>query len=473
MIIAATLLTLPEPGDGAWQLVDVITNDRLRWTLGLGATAGIATMALALIPAVLRTGFRFRPVWNWRHPAVRRLLTMSAWTLGYVAANQAALIVVRNLTDPGSGDAAAYFDAFTFFVLPHGLLAVSIATTFQPEMSRAVARRERASFIRQMSLGMRMIALFTIPAGVGIFVLRRTIVGALLQHGEYGAADALATSRALAGFALGLVGFSVYLFVLRGFYAHHDTRTPFVINVFENVINVVLAIVLVERYGVLGLGLAFALAYLMAAGWVLQIMSYKVPGFPVREILRSLWPMLLAAAVMGEVVWLVARCHRQQQRHRCGVATRGRRAVRDRRLRRVADGSPDTRIGRRSRSAARVQKRRETVGFAPCSSSHEVVEVPDSGAHREVQRERGPDDPARAGHRRVAGSAPPAQGAGRQRHRQPEAGRDPSQRQDGRAREAQRQRPPGADHGGRRREGRQRRQGGAVQRAPPRRSPTS
>ena len=35
-------------------------------------------------------------------------------------------------------------------------------------------------------------------------------------------------------------------------------------------------------------------------------MSYKVPGFPVREILRSLWPMLLAAAVMGEVVWLVA-----------------------------------------------------------------------------------------------------------------------------------------------------------------------
>ncbi|HWM18995.1 MAG TPA: murein biosynthesis integral membrane protein MurJ [Ilumatobacteraceae bacterium] len=306
LIIAATLLTLPEPADGAWELGDVITNDRLRWTLGLGATAGIATMALAVIPAALRTGFRFRPVWNWRHPAVRRMFTMSAWTLGFVAANQAALIVVRNLADPGSGDAAAYFDAFTFFVLPHGLLAVSIATTFQPEMSRAVARRDRTSFIRQMSLGVRMIALLTIPAGVGIFVLRRPLVGALLQHGEYGAADALATSRALGGFALGLVGFSVYLFVLRGFYAHHDTRTPFVVNVFENVINVVLAIILVDRYGVLGLGLALGLAYLVSAVWVMQIVGYKVPGFPVRDILRSLWPMLLAAALMGEVVWLVS-----------------------------------------------------------------------------------------------------------------------------------------------------------------------
>ena len=306
LIIAATLLSLPEPGEGGWQLGDVIANDRLRWTLGLGATAGIATMALVLIPAVLRTGFRFRPVWNWRHPAVRRLFKMSAWTLGFVAANQVALIVVRNLAEPGSGDAASYFDAFTFFVLPHGLLAVSIATTFQPEMSRAAARRDRTSFIRQISLGVRMIALLTIPAGVGIFVLRRAIVGALLDHGEYGPADALVTSRALGGFALGLVGFSVYLFVLRGFYAHHDTRTPFVVNVFENAINIVLAIVLVDRYGVLGLGLAFAFAYLASAGWVLQIMGYKVPGFPVREILHSLWPMLLAGAVMGEVVWLVA-----------------------------------------------------------------------------------------------------------------------------------------------------------------------
>ena len=48
-------------------------------------------------------------------------------------------------------------------------------------------------------------------------------------------------------------------------------------------------------------------------------------------------------------------------------------------------------------------------------------------------------------------AAPAAEGAGGQRHRQPEAGRDAAQRQDGRAREAERQRPPGADHGGRRR----------------------
>ena len=67
-----------------------------------------------------------------------------------------------------------------------------------------------------------MIAMLTVPAAV-LFVLRRPLIGLLLQHGEYTALDALVTSRALAGFALGLPAFSVYLFVLRGFYAHQDT----------------------------------------------------------------------------------------------------------------------------------------------------------------------------------------------------------------------------------------------------------
>jgi len=237
---------------------------------------------------------------------VKRLLRLSGWTLGYVIANQVTIVFIRNLADPGSGDARAYFVAFTFFVLPHGLLAVSIATTFAPEMARSVTRRDRAGFCDQASLGIRLVALLTLPAGVLLFVLRRAIVGALLQHGTYTAADADNASRALGGFALGLVGFSVYLFVLRGFYAHQDTRTPFVVNVVQNALNIVLAFVLVGRHGILGLAAALAISYVVTALWALQVMSYKVPGFPLRAILTSVWRMVVAGAVAGEAAWLVA-----------------------------------------------------------------------------------------------------------------------------------------------------------------------
>jgi putative peptidoglycan lipid II flippase len=308
LVIIASLLAIPSIMDGARpELSDIDDVGALKWVLGLGATAGIATMALILVPAVRRTGvrLRFRP--DWRHPAVRTLLRLSGWTLGYVIANQVSLIVVKNLASPGSGGQDAYTKAFIFFQLPHGLLAMSISTTFVPELARRVAARDRPGFIAQASLGIRLVALLTIPASLGLLALNRPIVGGLLQHGQFTEQAAITTSRALAGFSIGLVGFSVYLFVLRAFYAHQDTRTPFVINVFQNLLNIVLAVALVERHGVLGLSLAFSLSYLVAALWALSVLSTKLRGFPVRSLLRQLWPMLLSSVLMAEIVWLVTR----------------------------------------------------------------------------------------------------------------------------------------------------------------------
>ena len=309
IIIVASLLAVPSVMNHKTPVIgDVLTNSSLRLTLGLGATLGIAVMASALYPAMKAAGIPLRISTNLRHPAVKQLAKLSGWTLGYAVANQIAIIVVLNLAlSRGPGQADAYTKAFTFFVLPHGLLAVSIATTFEPEMARNVVRRDKERFIDQSSLGIRMVALLTLPAGLGLFVLRRPIIGGILQHGKFSSIAALNTSRALGGFAIGLVGFSVYLFTLRAFYAHHDARTPFVINLLENGINIVLAFVLVSRYGVLGLGLSFGVAYLISALLALLVLSYKVPGFALWPVYESLWRMLLAGIVMAEVVWALAR----------------------------------------------------------------------------------------------------------------------------------------------------------------------
>jgi len=307
IIIIVTLLSIPAAASGEYVLTDVLTDTRLRLTLGLGATLGIGAMAATLIPAAWNAGLRPKFVWNLKHPAVKKLLSLSFWTLGFVASNIVALVVIRNLTEPGSSGSTAYFAAFVFFMLPHGLLGVSIATTFQPEMARAVSEKNRARFIDAASLGIRMTALLTIPAGVGLFVLRRPIIGAALQYRNYSAEDALLASRTLAGLALGLGAFSIYFFVLRAFYAHQDTKTAFKVNLVENLINIVIGVALVGTYGVLGLGASFAVAYVIAALLALKILSYKVSGFSVRPILISLFRMIVAAALMGESVWFIVR----------------------------------------------------------------------------------------------------------------------------------------------------------------------
>jgi putative peptidoglycan lipid II flippase len=224
------------------------------------------------------------------------------WTLGYVVANQVALVVIKNLASPGSGLVDAYSKAFILFQLPHGLLAVSIATTFLPDLARLAASNDQSAFADRMSRGITLTALFTLPASFGLFVLSKPIIGLVLQHGNFSPQATVNTARALSGLALGLTGFSVYLFVLRGFYAQHNTRTPFFINLIENAINIVLAIVLVDRYDVLGLGIAFSVAYVVSAVIAIFALasknqSIRLSGLAINVLRITIAGVLMAIAV--------------------------------------------------------------------------------------------------------------------------------------------------------------------------------
>lgn len=305
LVTIALLLMIPLAYDGAPGLGDVSNGGAVFWMLTLGATGGIAIMAVVLLPAIKQSGMRLAFVPNFRHPAVKTLASMSVWSFGYVLTNQVALVVVKNLARPGSGNQDAYSKAFTFFVLPHGLLAISIATTFVPEMVRRVKANDRAGFANWLTDGFRWIAFLSLPASVAMTILAHPIVSALLEHGNFSPAASLNTARALAGFSVGLLGFSLYVFALRGFYAHHDTRTPFFINLGENVLNVVLALVLVDRHGVLGLGLAFGLAYMVASVVVMFELHrrYHAINWPV--LAAYAWRGIVATAVMSAaLLWL-------------------------------------------------------------------------------------------------------------------------------------------------------------------------
>ena len=134
-----------------WIDVRRISGDAGKLTLlGAGTTAGIAAMGLVLLPAMHHARTRLRAAFDWRHPAVRKMLRLSGWTIGYVVTNQIALLFVLVLAKSGTtGDVSAYLYAYAFYQVPHGLLAVSIMTTMMPELSSSAAqldfRSSRAS----------------------------------------------------------------------------------------------------------------------------------------------------------------------------------------------------------------------------------------------------------------------------------------------------------------------------------------
>lgn len=303
LVTISLLLAIPFSIENTPGLSDVTDNKTFFLLLTLSSTAGIAVMALSLYPAIARTQFAFRFTPQFRHPAVRSMLKLSAWTLGYVVTNQISLIVVKNLADPGSGNQDAYSKAFIFFMLPHSLLTLSIATTFVPELVRRVRQNDQNGFTHQMTLGMRWVVILTAPAAIIIGVLAQPIVVTLLQYGNFSLDAATNTAEALAGFAVGLTGFSLYIFCLRGFYAHQNTRTPFYVNALQNALNIALAVILVDRWGVFGLGLAFGISYIIAAIVVSVLLHRRHNAINWQSLRRLAIPVVVAAMAMGCAVW--------------------------------------------------------------------------------------------------------------------------------------------------------------------------
>lgn len=308
VVVICALLAFARAADGDPSLAEVRHDTTLLLLLGLGTTAGIVAMTLALWPAIRRAGIRLRFHPAWRHPAIRTVARLSGWTIGYAVANQVALFVVLALANgEGSGAVSAYTYAFIFFQLPHGLFAVSIMTTFLPDLAGFAAAGDRQGFRERMGLGLRLLTLVVLPAAVGYLLLARPLVATLLERGAFGSASADTTAEVLTTFSLGLLGFSLYLLALRGFYALKDTRTPFFLNLAENGTNIVLALALVGALGVQGLGLAYAGAYTLAAGLALLTLRHRIGGLDLTHTAASTVRMVAAAAVMAAAVWGVTR----------------------------------------------------------------------------------------------------------------------------------------------------------------------
>jgi putative peptidoglycan lipid II flippase len=301
LILASAWVALGERSIG-----QVRADPLLVWLLGAGTTVGILAMALVLLPAIARAGLPMRWNFDLSNPAVRQVAKLSGWTVGYVVANQVCLFVLMGLA---GRLVSTWAYAYQFFQLPYGVFTVSIMTAFTPELSRLGAQGRMREFRERFLQGFRFVLLALLPATVLIALLARPLIWAVFaQWGRRFTADDVGpTAATLMALSWGMVGFSVYLYALRGFYVLKNTKTPFLINLFENALTLVLAVVLDVGlgWGVEGLAWAWSGAYFVSGAVALaRLRAYTGPfGFETAVATTAMAiRLLMATGVMLAVL---------------------------------------------------------------------------------------------------------------------------------------------------------------------------
>ncbi|WP_304363112.1 murein biosynthesis integral membrane protein MurJ [Streptomyces sp. DI166] len=285
-------------------------GDRLTATdtavLGWGTTAGIAAQALALVPALRAARFRFRPRFDWRGSGLTRPLRAAFWLVLLVLANQAAYWVTTRLATtagldggPGFG---AYNNAYVLWVVPHGIVTVSVVTALMPRMSAAATDGDTGAVRRDVSHALRVCASAVVPAACALFALAHPVMALVFGYGRTSAADTAAMAQILMAFAPGLIALSGQYVLSRAFYALSDTRTPFLLNLVIVTCNAALSVaaaqLLPARWAVTGMAAAYSLA--LCVGWAVtaRVLARRLGADrPLRSTAAAAHLRLLVAAV--------------------------------------------------------------------------------------------------------------------------------------------------------------------------------
>ena len=323
--IATFLLFIAVAGTSA-AADGALTPDQVA-ILGIGTTLGVVLQALILIPVLRRTGYRFRPRFDWRGTGLGKAGSLATWTILLVLVNQLTYLVVTRLATQANINATAegltaaglttYQKAHLVFVLPHSVITVSIVTAMLPALSRIAHEGRMTQVGRDLAATMRLVAALVVPIAAVLFVTGSGISILLFGYGAATLEQADVMGTVVSAFMLGLLPFTLFYVVLRGFYALEDTRTPFLVTVAFSLLWLALAIPLFRAVPagatqVTALALTYGIAYWggLALAWaVLARRLGRGGGSGSLETGRTAWALTRMVASAAIAVGIIIAVH--------------------------------------------------------------------------------------------------------------------------------------------------------------------
>jgi len=256
------------------------------------ATLGVAAQALILFVSWHRAGVHYRTDFRWRGMGLGQTGKIASWSLATVIMMQLAGIVTNNVINTASGQGTSVFamqNAWLLFMMPHSIIAVSLATAYFTRLAGWGQSGNLTEFRKDFSSSARQIALVMVLASVAI-VASAPFISRVMNPGvSQPLVDQF--TLVLQCYMLGLAAFSFLFMVQRAFYALSDTRTPFFFAAVHVTLLVLLSLTLLavpKEW----LGPSYALVYsscvIIEALVAVVLLRRRIGFIDARRILGSL-----------------------------------------------------------------------------------------------------------------------------------------------------------------------------------------
>ena len=281
-------------------------GERAIYAIAIATTVGFVSQCLLLLPAVRRLGLGYRPIVDFRHPAIAKLLRLGAPLLSYLAIGAISLLVERNLASRlSAGAVAAITYAIRLFAVPSTLLAAPLGIVSYPQFARVAIQRDHSDLSNQISRTLRMVVFLFLPITIWIILNALPVTRLLYERGQFHPQDSILISTVLSLYGMGILPVAVGGILLRCFYAVQDTVTPLIAEAINLGLYVFAARLLSSRFGIDGLATSRALSFFLVASILVLVLWKKKRLLQINSGFAGfLARTAVASSVMGMVSWV-------------------------------------------------------------------------------------------------------------------------------------------------------------------------
>jgi putative peptidoglycan lipid II flippase len=278
--------------------------------LAVGVLVGGIFQFFLQVPQLVKRGMNFEFAVSFTDPGVQRVARLMVPGFIGIGIAQINLLVdtvfaTAKVMPEGSLVSLYVADRVTELVL--GGYAIAVATAILPMMSHQASAGDHEGMKKTFLFSLRIVSFITIPAAVGLVILREPIVQVLFQHGLFVAESTRLTARALLYYSMGLPAFAAVKLIVPAFYSTQDTRTPVRVALLAMLANVLLNVVFLFYFFAKlkngGPALASALAAYFNVFTLFVIFRLRFGRLGTREIVASLAKIAVCAGAMGVVCW--------------------------------------------------------------------------------------------------------------------------------------------------------------------------
>ncbi len=282
----------------------LLSDDFGTEALAMGVIVGSGLHLIVQLPALLKSGARLRLNVNIFDPGVREVLRLTGPRMIGLAAAQVNFMVLTFFGSfVGDSSISALNFAWLILLFPVGLFGMSLATAVFPALAAQAADGGKVAVQEMVARTLRFTLYLSLPATVGLILLREPLVRTLLERGAFDETASELVSSALLFYAIALAAHTSIEILSRGFYALGDTRTPVAFALTSMLINVVLATVLFESLELKGLALALSIATIVEAIGLFIVLNRRMDkSLWSRGMLSGIARIILATLLMTEAL---------------------------------------------------------------------------------------------------------------------------------------------------------------------------